>query len=85
MNSLSLGLVSLRAAALALLVSGNTRAAETLYALADAAAAGQAIDAHMAEVARLLEGRAVTDAEWQDVLGRIQTASETLQSVQPSG
>lgn len=80
MNPLILGLVALRAAALALSLTGNSKGAQVLYAAADAAEAGVNIDAHMAAVAqRLKAGEAITDADWDDVLSRIKADSDRLQ------
>lgn len=80
MNPILLAVVSLRSAALALLLGGNQRASDSLYAVADAVEAGRASDAHMREVAEKLKSRDLTDADWDDVLARIQTDSDRLHS-----
>lgn len=74
-----LAIVGLRAAALALALAGQTKASDTLYALADAADAGRNIDAHMAEVAEKLKTRSITDDDWSDVAARINADSDRLQ------
>lgn len=43
-----LAIIGIRAAALALAVTGQTRAANALYTLADATESGKAVDDHMA-------------------------------------
>lgn len=80
MNSLLVALVSLRGAALALSLAGQTRAANSLYTLADAAERGVNIDAHMAGVAEKLKTRSATDADWADVSERIEADSDRLQA-----
>lgn len=78
MNPLTLALVGLRAAALALGLQGQSRSSAALNALADAAEAGKAIDDHLAAVAEKLKAGTVTDADWQDVLDRIAEDSARL-------
>jgi hypothetical protein len=80
LSPLSLALVGLRGAALALHASGNAKAGDTLFALADAAEAGRAIDAHMAAVAEKLKARASDPADWQEVVAAIEADSARLQS-----
>jgi len=75
-----LGIISLRAAALALGLMGQTRASNALYTVADAAEAGANVDAHMALVAEKLKSRDITTADWSDVEARIAADSERLQS-----
>lgn len=79
MNPLLLTLIGLRGTALALELQGQSRAANTLYALADAAEAGKAVDDHMAAVADKLKDREATDEDWDDVLARISADSDRLQ------
>jgi len=79
-NPTLLALVSLRAAALALSLAGQTRASNSLYTLADAAERGVNIDTHMAGVAEKLKNRSATDADWQDVSARIEEDSARLQA-----
>lgn len=74
-----LSIVGLRAAALALSISGQQRAADALYTLADAAEAGKAVDDHMALVAAKLKERPATDEDWDDVVARIEADSKRLQ------
>lgn len=80
MNGLTLAIVGLRAAALALLVAGDTRSSERLYTLADLVEAGKATDDHMALVAEKLKQRELTDADWDDVMSRINADSAGLQN-----
>lgn len=79
MDGVTLGVIGLRAAALALLLSGRTAEANKLYALADLVEAGQASDEHMKLVAEKLKSRSLTDADWQDVMDRIAADSARLQ------
>lgn len=79
-SPLSLALVGLRAAALALNLTGKGKAGQTLYALADAAEAGQNVDAHMATVAEKLKSRSVQDSDWEEVANAIAADSDRLQA-----
>ena len=79
MEPKALAVIGLRAAALALVLTGQSRAGNALYALADAAESGANVDAHMATVADKLKDRTATDADWQDVAGRIEADSARLQ------
>lgn len=79
MNPLILALVALRGTALSLSLAGQTRAANGLYTLADAAERGVNIDAHMAAVAEKLKTRSSNDADWSDVAERIEADSDRLQ------
>lgn len=74
-----LAIVALRAAALALSLAGQSKAADALYTLADAYEAGAAVDAHMAAVAEKLKSRPLTEADWADVIARIEADSDRLQ------
>ncbi len=87
MDPKKLSLIALRAAALALQLSGNGRGSSVLLQLADAVESGLAVDEHLAAVAdRLKSGAAITDADWDDVEARIRSASADLQSVgKPTG
>ena len=86
MNPQTIAIVALRAAALALALSGQAKGSKALYALADAAEAGANVDAHMAEVAaRLRDGSAVTDADWDSVESRIAASREALHGNPPAG
>lgn len=80
MDPKTLALVGLRAAALALAIAGQQKASDSLYTLADAAEAGKAIDDHMALVAAKLKERSANDADWTDVVARIEADSARLQS-----
>jgi len=81
MNSTTLILIALRAAALSLsLVPGRTRTADNLYLLADVIEAGKATDEHMREVAEKLKARDINDDDWADVMARIEQHSARLQS-----
>lgn len=75
-----IGIISLRAAALALIATGNVKAGNTLMALAAAADSGRNIDLHMAQVAAKLKDRSVTDADWDQVTAAIEADSARLQS-----
>lgn len=79
MDSKILALVGLRGLALALAIAGQSKASAALYTLADAAEAGKAIDDQMALVAEKLKNRSVTDADWTDVVARINADSARLQ------
>lgn len=79
MNPLTLALIGLRAAALGLELQGQSRSSAALYALADAAESGVAVDAHMAAVAEKLKDRHSTDEDWEDVVARIEADSARLQ------
>lgn len=78
MNPILLAVVSLRAAALGLAIAGQTRASDSLYAVADAIEAGRATDEHMQLVAEKLKSGAITDADWDDVARRIGDARAEL-------
>lgn len=80
MNSLTLAIIGLRAAALSLLLAGDSKSSERLYTLADLVEAGKATDDHMALVAEKLKNRNITDADWDDVFNRIEEDSARLQS-----
>lgn len=80
MDVLTLTVIGLRAAALALLVSGRTKEANGMYALADVLEAGKATDEHMKIVAEKLKSRDITDQDWDDVIARINADSDRLQS-----
>jgi hypothetical protein len=80
MNALLTLLVSIRAAALALSVSGDQRSGDGLYAVADAIEAGKATDDHMQLIADKLKERDLTQADWDDVLARIDDDHAKLQS-----
>lgn len=80
MNPTLIALVSMRGAALALAIAGQTRAANALYTLADAAERGVNIDAHMAVVAEKLKSRSANLDDWSDVAERIEADSDRLQA-----
>jgi hypothetical protein len=80
-NPTALTIIGLRAAALALALTGNQKAANSLYLLADAAEAGLNIDAHMKAVGEKLKSRTVNDADWEDVNARIDADFAHLQSL----
>lgn len=79
MNPALLGLVGLRALALALSLQGNTKAADKLFALADTAEAGGRVDAALSAVAEKLKSRPANDDDWSDVTARIEADSARLQ------
>lgn len=80
MNSLVLGIIGLRSAALALAVAGDKTNSDRLHAFADLVQAGKATDDHMALVAEKLKAGEITDADWDDVMARINEDSAKLQS-----
>ena len=80
MNLLTLALVAIRSAALALTVAGDSSTGSKLYLVADAIEAGKATDAHMALVAEKLKAGAITEADWADVLARIEADHAALQN-----
>jgi ribosomal protein L12E/L44/L45/RPP1/RPP2 len=79
MNGAIIGVVALRAAALALAIAGDTVSAAKLHLVADAIEAGKATDEHMKLVADKLKERDVTQADWDDVLTRIESDHARLQ------
>lgn len=79
MNNVLLTLIGLRAAALGLALGGQPRAAEQIYLLADAIAAGRASDEHMRTIAEKLAKRDITDADFDDAQQRIEADSARLQ------
>lgn len=85
LDKVVLGTVSLRAAALIASLSGQAKLAEQLYKLADLVSAGLATDAHMKEVADKLQARSANDADFADVLQRIETERGKLHSDTPTG
>lgn len=81
MNGVLLTVIALRASALAALLGGQAKLSEQLYRLADFINAGVATDAHMQEVADKLASRNATDADFDDVLERIELHRAELHSV----
>jgi hypothetical protein len=79
MNALVLAVVGLRAAALAVSLAGKTSISDKLFALADLVEAGKATDEHMALVTEKLRNRTIVDADWDDVMARIEADSAQLQ------
>jgi hypothetical protein len=78
-DRVTLAVIGLRAAGLTLLLSGQTKGSEQLYALADLTEAGKATDEHMNLIAEKLKTRPVDDADWDDVMQRIEQDSAKLQ------
>jgi uncharacterized protein YaiE (UPF0345 family) len=78
LSTLSFTLIGLRAAALALSLSGNTKAASAVYALADAAEAGRAVDEHMKAVAEKLKSRSAGTDDWSEVAAALEADTERL-------
>ena len=78
MNVVTYLLISLRSAALAIDLAGRSSTADTLYSVADAVESGRATEEHMKLVAEKLKTRDVTDADWSEVLGRIEADSAEL-------
>lgn len=79
MNNLTLAIIGIRAAALALLLSGNTIASQRMYALADLIEAGKATDEHMKLVAEKLKNGGPSEEDWADLLERIDADHAELQ------
>lgn len=84
MNGYLLTAIGLRSSALALSLSGQQRAADQLYLLADAIVAGENVDSRMAIVAAKLKQRNSTDYDWEDVEARMALHSDQLQADSPS-
>jgi hypothetical protein len=78
-----MSVVGLRAAALVASLAGQTKLAQQLYQLADLVNAGLATDAHMKEVADKLATRNAADADFTDVLQRIESERGKLHSDNP--
>lgn len=83
MNHILLAMIGLRAAALGLTLSGQSKVAGSLYLLADTIAAGQATDLHLKTIAEKLAQRDLTDEDWDDVAARIEADSARLQAGAP--
>jgi len=79
MNSVTLAIIGLRAAALSLAIAGDTKSSDRLYLLADLVESGRATDAHMQLVADKLKSRELTEADWDDVMVRIEEDFAKLQ------
>jgi hypothetical protein len=75
-----MGVVGLRAAALVSLLAGQVKLSQQLYKLADFVSAGLATDAHMKAVAEKLQARNSNDADFEDVLQRIEAERGKLHS-----
>ena len=67
-SATTLGVIGLRAAALAGTLAGQTKLGTQLYQLADFVAAGLATDEHMKAVADKLAVRNANDADFEEVL-----------------
>jgi len=78
MNSLTLAIIGLRAAALSLLLAGDEKSSQRLHTLADLVEAGKATDEHMAAVAEKLRARSLTDADWDELFQRIDADRDRL-------
>lgn len=81
MDKILLAVIALRASALAALLGGQTKLSEQLYRLADFVSAGVATDEHMKDVAEKLASRNAVDADFDDVLERIELRRAELHSV----
>lgn len=71
MDKVTLGLIALRAAALAAMLAGQTKLATQIYQIADFLAAGLMTDQHMKLVADKLAERNAIDADFTEVLASI--------------
>jgi hypothetical protein len=80
MNTVMLIVIGLRAAALTASLAGQTKLAGQLYQLADFVSAGVVSDLHMKEVADKLAERNANDADFSDVLARIEQHRAELHS-----
>lgn len=61
-------------------LNGQQKTSDALFALADAAEAGKAVDEHMKLVAEKLKDRDATDEDWADVIDRINRDGDRLQN-----
>jgi hypothetical protein len=77
-SPVTIALIGVRGAALALNLSGNSKAASALYLLADAAEAGKDVDVHMQTVAVKLRSRATEQSDWEEVANAIEEDSRRL-------
>lgn len=77
-SPVGLALVGLRGVALALSLSGNSKIANGLYALADAAEVGKNVDDHLALVAEKLRTRSANADDWTEVVAAIEADSARL-------
>lgn len=84
MEKLTLVLIAIRSAALAIGLAGRTKTSDALYAVSDAIEAGKATDEHMAEVAEKLKSRAIIDEDWDDVMQRIEADAARLHAPTPA-
>jgi len=80
MNNLLLAVIGIRAAALALLLAGNTAASNRMYALADLIEAGRVTDDHMRLVAEKLKAGGPSEEDWDELMARIDADHAALQS-----
>lgn len=80
MNTTILVTIGLRAAALAVGLSGQSKASDRLYALADTIEAGRATEEHMKLVAELLKSRSLTPEDWDDLDRRLKADQDRLHS-----
>lgn len=78
MNPTLLTIIALRSTALALLLAGDQKTSNALYLIADTAEAGKLADDHMREVAEKLKARDLSQADWDDVLARIDADGQRL-------
>lgn len=85
MNGITLAVIGLRSAALAIDLAGRATTADSLYRLADLIDAGKATDDHMALVAERLKAHNIGTADFEDVIARIEADSAALQATKPPG
>lgn len=78
MDTISIVLVALRAAALSLSIAGEKRTSDSLYTLSDLVEAGRITDDHMRLVAEKLRERDLTKLDWDDVIARATADSARL-------
>lgn len=73
-----LAVIALRGLALATLLAGKAKLADTLYATADLVDAGRATDEHLRLVAEKLKARELEESDWEDVYARIEASRAQL-------
>lgn len=82
MNSVLLTIITLRSIATIAQVTGDIKTANMLRLLADSIEVGAATDEHLALVAEKLKTRDLTEADWDDVLSRIEVDRRRLHGME---
>lgn len=83
MTATLLALIAIRSAATIAQASGDLKTANMLRLVADTVEAGAATDEHLRLVAEKLRSRDLTEADWEDVLSRIERDRAKLQGMAP--